>query len=127
MSEPHLAGLDSDTDQPYNEDNSDAKQLSACNFMYLNVILGHKHVTALLDTGSAINLISLPLYKSIRENIKSDFQPSDSNIVLANNQSINMYGTVSIQLRTSGSECHNILCILYMRPHTQLYLELSIW
>lgn len=55
------------------------------NFMYLHCIVGHLRVTALLDSGSSINIISRSFYDTIPDLYKSDFHESDEKIVMADN------------------------------------------
>lgn len=89
----HLPGLTSDLN-----DNSELRTdfTSQHSFMYLNCQIGHTTVTALLDTGSSINIISRQFYEIIPDGCKMDFQPSDDQIVLADNFSVSVYGTARV-------------------------------
>ncbi|XP_053388085.1 uncharacterized protein LOC128551301 [Mercenaria mercenaria] len=73
------------------------------NFLYLQVLFHHREISALLDTGSSINLMSRKLFESLPVHNKSSLTPVDSsNIVLANNQSVNIDGISSISCFVQG-------------------------
>lgn len=73
------------------------------NFLYLKLQFGHREVSALLDTGSSINLMSQKLFNSLPTQNKSDLIPVDSSsIVLANNQSVSIDGISSISGYVQG-------------------------
>ena len=76
------------------------------NFMYLHCIVGHSWVRALLDSGSSINIVSRIFYDTIPEPYKSDFQESDEKIVMADNGSVAIDGTASIQICTPKKKSH---------------------
>lgn len=61
--------------------------------MYLNYIIGQTTVAALLDSDSSINIISRQLYDVIPDRSKFDFQPSDDEIIMADNFSVSVEGT----------------------------------
>ena len=76
------------------------------NFMYLHCIVGHSWVTALLDSGSSINIVSRIFYDTIPEPYKSDFRKNDETIVMADNGSVAIDGTASIQICTPKKKNH---------------------
>jgi hypothetical protein len=60
-------------------------------------------VSALIDTGSSVNIISEELYKSLPNIKKSDITVNIKDaIVLANNQTIDVIGTALIKMTISG-------------------------
>ena len=79
----------------------DAKIVFDKNFMYLNIFVGNIPLTALLDSGSSINVMSVNLFQSIPSSDQTDFSPCDEDIILANNQTVNVQGTAKIKLRNS--------------------------
>lgn len=56
------------------------------------------NISALVDCGSSINLLSQQLYDNIPESYKSKFSPLSETLTLANNQSISIYGTSNIKI-----------------------------
>lgn len=82
-------------------DNSSSSVFNdVCNdsgFMYLPVNFSSSQVSALLDTGSSINLMSQELFDMLNYRNKVHVNYCDETIVLANNQeiSINCFATVS--------------------------------
>ena len=72
-------------------------------FMYLNCTIGQTTVSALLDSGSSINIISRQFYDVIPDRSKFDFQPSDD-IIMADNFSVSVEGTARIQFCTADSQ-----------------------
>lgn len=79
-------------------------------FMYMPVNIKGMQVTALLDTGSSINIISKSLYDKLSLNSKSNFRTcSEQSVKLANNQSVCVFGTASISVQTPcSSRVHSI-------------------
>ena len=75
------------------------------NFMYLHCIVGHSRVTALLDSDSSINIVSRSFY-TIPESSKFDFQESAEMIVMADNATVAIDCTASIQLCTPSKKSH---------------------
>jgi hypothetical protein len=83
-------------------------------FMYLNCVIGNKPVTALLDSGSSINLMSLDFYQSIPDYCKKDFQDCQEDIVMADNRSIYVYGTARVQFKAASSRSvHSVLVYIF--------------
>ena len=76
------------------------------NFMYFHCIVGKAKVTALLDSGSSINIISRSFYDSVPETFKFDYQDCAEMITKADNASIAVEGTASIQLCTPSKKNH---------------------
>lgn len=79
-------------------------------FMYMPVNIKGMQVTALLDTGSSINIISKSLYDKLSLKSKSNFRTcSEQSVKLANNQSVCVFGTASISVQTPcSSRVHSI-------------------
>lgn len=87
-------GLDRDN---IDSDNKHAQNIICMNeYMYLNVIIANLLVTALLDTGSSINVMSLHFYNWIPHENKFNFHCSGDTVVLANNQNVDISGTVDV-------------------------------
>ena len=87
-------------------------------FLYLTVRFESMRVSALVDTGSSVNIISEQLYNSLpyskKFNFKSDV--SDS-IVLANNEKVAIVGTAVVKMNISGVN-HNVFTyILKLSSH----------
>ena len=87
-------------------------------FLYLTVRFDSQRVSALVDTGSSVNIISEQLYNSLpyskKFNFKSDV--SDS-IVLANNEKVAIVGTAVVKMNISGVN-HNVFTyILKLSSH----------
>ena len=80
-------------------------------FMYLNMIISNKRITALLDSGSAINIISKSLFDVISASDLINFQSSNTKITLANDQNVSIYGTASIKVQNHVSGQSNLVFI----------------
>ena len=65
--------------------------------MYLQVTVGQKPVTALLDSGSSINVVSRELYDTCRSSF-SDESPCPEKVLLANNQNVQIFGSAYLRL-----------------------------
>ena len=107
----HLSGLDTtdvtSADESSSNDDFMRKDYSMShNFMYLHCIVGQCKVTALLDSGSSINIVSRSFYDSIPESSRFDFQQTDEKIVMADNGSVAIDGTARIQLCTPSRRRH---------------------
>lgn len=74
------------------------------NFMYLHVGFSSKQISALLDTGSSINLMSQELFDSISTKHKLQVERCDESIVLANNQTIAINCVAEISAVISGQQ-----------------------
>jgi hypothetical protein len=72
-------------------------------------------VSALIDTGSSVNIISEEFYKSLPNSKKSDITVNIKDaIVLANNQKIDVIGTAMIKMTISGVHQNIMSYILKM-------------
>ena len=65
--------------------------------MYFQVTVGQKPVTALLDSGSSINVVSRELYDTCRSSF-SDESPCPEKVLLANNQNVHIFGSAYLRL-----------------------------
>ena len=107
----HFSGLETSdftsTDESCKNDDFMRSDCSTShNFMYLHCIVGKAKVTALLDSGSSINIISRSFYDSVPETFKFDYQECAEMITMADNASIAVDGTASIQLCTPSKKSH---------------------
>ena len=84
------------------------------NFMYLNVFVGDRPLTALLDSGSSINVMSLSYFQSIPFSEKSEFSKCDENVVLANNHSVKIFGTAQVRVRKTISSSGGHFVFVYI-------------
>ena len=67
---------------------SDTQLANSVKFLYLPVKIANIEVSALIDTGSSINILSSQLFNNIPDSFKSRFNASSDKSTLANNQSI---------------------------------------
>ena len=82
--------------------------------MYLCCYIGCITVTALLDSGSSINIVSQDFYDFLPESCKSNFQLSNEVICLANNQSVSVIGTATVKFRpVSSNKSHDIFVYIF--------------
>ena len=78
--------------------------------MYLQVIVGQKPVTDLLDTYGiqlfSINVVSRELYDTCRSSF-SDESPCPETVLLANNQNVQVFGSAYLRLTVcaGNKEC----------------------
>lgn len=98
-------------------DDREPKITTDSRFMYLNTNVGCLPVTALLDTGSDINIISKQLYDTLPQSAISDFEVCQSKVVVVNNYSVNVFGTANIQLHNSGKFQSVLVYILDEASH----------
>ena len=70
--------------------------------MFLEVIFDKSSISALLDTGSSINLMSQDLFNSIPRKYKYNVSSCNENIVLANNQPVNISCTAGVSATVNG-------------------------
>lgn len=90
------------------EADDNAEIVSNNNFLYVHAQFPNCNVSALLDSGSSVNLMSKRLYDFLSDRSKSKLTPViDDVIVLANNQEIHITGTAEIQATIQGQQ-HNI-------------------
>ena len=70
--------------------------------LYLTVRFDFLKVSALIDSGSSVNIISEQLYNSLPYSKKSDFNSDvHDSIVLANNHKVEVVGTAMIKMNIS--------------------------
>ena len=86
-------------------------------FLYLPVKIANLEVSALIDTGSSINVISQQFYNTIHDSYKSRFIPGSDKITLANNQSIQVYGTSDIKITVPQGKHWITVYILAQTSH----------
>lgn len=79
-------------------------------------ISNHK-ISALIDTGSSINVISVQLYNSIPDSFKTKFTATNEYIILANNQRVQIYGTADIKVSTPNGKHWINVYILAQTSH----------
>lgn len=102
-----LDGTDTDesreTDQDCSIDNTDHVYSTDHTFMYLNVLIGCQPITALLDSGSSINIVSKSLYELLPHSVLSCFANFTERVLVANNGSVKIFGTVNMRMRYTES------------------------
>jgi hypothetical protein len=86
----------------FQEESSQAIAINS--FMYLNVFVHNMPVTALLDSGSSINVISFSFFQLLPESEKAEFSFCEDSIILANNQRVTVYGTAKVRIRKKLSD-----------------------
>ncbi|CAC5398333.1 unnamed protein product [Mytilus coruscus] len=72
---------------------SDDNSTFVCKFLYMPVQIANLEISALIDTGSSINVMSSQLFNSIPDSMKSEFSAASDKITFANNQAVQIYGT----------------------------------
>ena len=96
----------------------------------MHVQFPNSNISALLDSGSPINLMSKQLYEFLPNKVKSTLSPlPEDKIILANNQEIHICGLAQIQATVKKAK-HNIdvyvieetshpllLCVQYLKQH----------
>ena len=94
---------------PNSSETTDTDQNHTCtlnsgsSFLYTTVHFNKLKVSALIDTGSSMNIISEELCKSLPNSKKRDITVNIKDaIVLANNQKIDVIGTEMIKMTISG-------------------------
>lgn len=93
-------------------------------FLYLPVRFRALQVSALIDTGSAINIISSDLYSSIPRHLKGPIITDvQDKLVLANGQTIGVLGTAVITMNISGTD-HQVYS--YVLQHSSHPIILGI-
>lgn len=111
-----------------NSDTSENMSVHSSNFMSLSVSFGDNfNVSALLDSGSNINLISEKLYQLLPLEYKSEIDENGCDIILANDQKVCVLGTAIISAITVHGthvivECSNplLLGIPYLQSHNMI-------
>lgn len=111
----HFSGLETDnTDNSEDSDWRDEPKLHVVKdsyFLYLNLFLGGNRITALLDSGSSINVLAKGVYDCLSPSLIVDFQPNSDNIVIANGHSVDIWGTASIKICQSPSGKPDIMLV----------------
>ena len=90
--------------------------------MYLPINFQTCHVSALLDTGSSINLMSQELFDKLSSRNKISVEYCNESIILANNQAIRIDCIAQVSAVISGQQQTFsvyvkqllIVCLLYM-------------
>ena len=80
---------------------SDTQLANSVKFLYLPVKIANIEVSALIDTGSSINILSSQLFNNIPDSFIARFKASSDKITLANNQSIKILGAWDIKISTT--------------------------
>lgn len=83
------------------EYSSDDEIESVPKFLYMHVKISNLEISALIDTGSSINVMSQQCYNSIPDPHTSNFKSASETITLANNQCVNIFGTSDIKITVS--------------------------
>ncbi|CAG2204834.1 unnamed protein product [Mytilus edulis] len=89
----HFARACNWNEQESTECTSDDDSTFVCKFLYMPVRIANQEISALIDTGSSINVMSSQLFNSIPDSMKSEFSATSDKITLANNQTVQIYGT----------------------------------
>ena len=95
-------GDDTDSDNSVDDKLFDNLKVDShgSNFLFMSVVIGNMKVSALLDTGSSINLISKYLYDRIPGSCKSLIDTNlQSLITLANNSQVNVEGQCHVKVK----------------------------
>ena len=83
----------------------DFEHVSNSNFLYVHAQFPNCNISAMLDSGSSINLMSKKLYEFLPDRAKSKLIPiTDDNIVLANNQQIKITGFSKVYGKIQGQQ-----------------------
>ncbi|CAG2209064.1 unnamed protein product [Mytilus edulis] len=77
---------------------SDDDSTFVSKFLYMPVRIANLEISALIDTGSSINVMSSQLFNSIPDSMKSEFSAKSDKITLANNQTVQIYGTAKVKI-----------------------------
>ena len=81
------------------------EHVSNSNFLYVHAQFPNCNISAMLDSGSSINLMSKKLYEFLPDRAKSKLIPiTDDNIVLANNQQIKITGFSKVYGKIQGQQ-----------------------
>ena len=76
--------------------------------MYLELQIGNRNVTALLDSGSAINILSKSFYDSIPQSCILEYQECADSLILANNTTVTVYGTAVVKVSQVNSKSSSV-------------------
>ena len=83
----------------------DSEHVSNSNFLYVHAQFPNCNVSAMLDSGSSINLMSKKLYDFLSDRAKSKLIPiTDDTICLANNQQIKITGCATVYGNIEGQQ-----------------------
>ena len=78
-------------------------------FMYMPVYVNNVHISALIDTGSSVNIMSRDVYDSIPNSCKLPIDQSTcSEVLLANNAKLVIDGTAKVSVRING-DIHDVV------------------
>ena len=80
-------------------------------FMYLQIQVGCLSVTALLDSGSAINIFSKSFFDSIPQSSILQYQESTDSLILANNSTVTVCGTAVVKISQINSSKSNSVTV----------------
>ncbi|CAG2185803.1 unnamed protein product [Mytilus edulis] len=94
----HFARACNWNEQESTECTSDDDSTFVCKFLYMPVRIANQEISALIDTGSSINVMSSQLFNSIPDSMKSEFSATSDKITLANNQTVQIYGTAKVKI-----------------------------
>lgn len=84
--------------------------------VYLPVRFGSNSVSALLDSGSTINIISSKFYQSLGSKSKSALSPSENpQVKLANGQYVNILGTTRIHMQLPDRESNSVIPVFVLQ------------
>ena len=96
----------------------DFEHVSNSNFLYVHAQFPNCNISAMLDSGSSINLMSKKLYEFLPDRAKSKLVPiTDDNIVLANNQQIKITEFSKVYGKIQGKQHSVDMYVLEDTPH----------
>lgn len=96
----------------------DSNCVSNNNFLYVHAQFSNCNVSALLDSGSSINLMSKTLYDFLPDKAKSKLTPmTEDAIILANNQEIQIVGYTKIQAIIQGKRHFIDVYVIHETSH----------
>ena len=90
---------------------------SESGFIFLPVKFSSKQISALLDTGSSINLMSQELFDNISPRNKLQIEYCNESIVLANNQEIGINCVAKVSAVISGQQQSFTVYVLQGTSH----------
>ncbi|MCG8047543.1 MAG: reverse transcriptase family protein, partial [Candidatus Thiodiazotropha endolucinida] len=90
---------------------------SESGFMFLPVTFSSKQISALLDTGSSINLMSQELFDNISSRNKMRVEYCNESIVLANNQEVSINCVAEVSAVISGQQQSFTVYVLQGTSH----------
>ena len=90
--------FENDTNLLSTDDTSSENSENFSKCLYMAVKIANLEVSALIDTGSSVNVMSQQFFNTIPDSYKSKFNASMDKITLANNQSIQIYGISDVKI-----------------------------